>query len=529
MIRCCKGALRLGVLAAAMLMVLPQSFAQNCRVFEREMETLFMNHEPQSPVPRQELERIRARCPEPSRKMLLIYYFFRAVDAYQSTNLSDREAYDRAVTYYNRAAENFQHLTEYELEDPFFQTFYDRAAEFEDAIQDLAYETGVNSRTYSYNRPTSIQGTYNPAGSRMASVSRGASGTNTRTASRQDAGMEVEWNRENVILPARSDIEATRSNAREGSRRQQEWDMTYSETARTTTRGATTSTNTRSMGPSRGIDTYAGVELVGSLSTIDPMSYLRYSRSPESTANDLNLRRGVARDGSTSTPNPNELWSYSFTDPQGSGSTSANARTRGADNTATFVSETVTVQPDIFVNVGNGLSLTNRPGKSSPEIARLGYGEAVYRVANVSPSFQQGEQYVQVQTINGQVGWVPQSMLVMDGRLAVVVNTVNGITNDARQVTFFPAEPIVLARYENGRALVVGMNGEKSGWIADLSALSISEEDLQIASMIAEAMGYTSIYARQAKLLEIQRHPAYFQSPLSAVVDRLVAEEAQRR
>lgn len=485
-----------------------------------------MNHEAQSPVPRQELEKIRARCPEPSRKMLLIYNFFRAVDAYQSTNLTDREAYDRAVGYYNRAAENFLLLTDYELEDPFFDTFYNRAAEFETAIQDLAYETGLNTRTRQSNRqPATIQDRYSPAG-RMAS--RGS--TNTRTTSPSvefsTRDQEVNWSRENVLLPSRVDIESTQYNARTASQRNSGWDLSTNNSSfrGTSATGQRTRSNARTTQDSRNIDSYAGVQLVGDLSTLDPVGYLRYSRSAQNATNTENLRTGTTRSAASTNPNPSDLWTYNYVDQQSSSTNTRTSNPNGAYRTAD-----VQVRDAILVNVATAVSLTNRPGKSSPEISKLGYGEAVYRVANVSPSFQQGEQYVQVQSVNGERGWLPQSVLVEDGRLAVVIQSVRGNSAvGAEAVTFYPCEPVVLAKYENNQALVIGENAQKVAWISDLAALSISEEDMQIADMIKEAMSFTSIYARRSKLLDIQRHPYYSQSPLSSLVDRLVSQEAGR-
>lgn len=524
MIAFSKGLVRLGFLFTAFLLVSPSISAQNCRVFELEMETLFMNHEAQSPVPRQELERIRARCPEPSRKMLLIYYFFRAVDAYQSTNLTDREAYDRAVGYYNRSAENFLLLTDYELEDPFFETFYDRAAEFETAIQNLAYDAGLNGRArQSSTQPVTIQDRYYSSGT-MASRGSANSRTTNPGVGFSTVDQEVNWNRENVILPSRENIESTQQNARTAARGNTEWDLstTNSSFRGTSTAGQRTRSNARTSQVTRNIDSYAGVELVGSLSTLDPVGYLRYSRSAQNTSNIENLRMGNTRSGTSSNPNPSDLWTYNYVDQQ-----SANART--SNSNGAYRAADVQVRDAILVNVATAASLTNRPGKSSPEISQLTYGEAVYRVANVSPSYQQGEQYVQVQTVNGQLGWLPQSVLVEDGRLAVVIQSVRGNSAiGSEAVTFYPGEPVVLAKYENNQALVIGENAQKVAWISDLAALSISEEDMQIADMIREAMSFTSIYARRSKLLDIQRHPYYAQSPLAPLVERLVAQEAGR-
>lgn len=526
MIALSKGLVRLGFVFAAFLLITPSLSAQNCRVFEREMETLFMNHEAQSSVPRQELERIRARCPQPSSKMLLIYNFFRAVDAYQSTSLTDREAYDRAVGYYNRAAENFLLLTDYELEDPFFETFYDRAAEFETAIQDLAYQAGLNTRTRQVaTQPATIQDRYSPSG-RMAS--RGSVNTRTTNSSIgfSSSDREVNWSRENVLLPSRVDIEATQQNARTASNRNSEWDLSTNNSSfrGTTASGQRTRSNARTAQTARNIDSYAGVQLVGDLSSLDPVGYLRYSRSAQNATNVENLRVGTTRSAASTNPNPSDLWTYNYVDQQSSGANARTSTPNGVTRTAN-----VQVRDAILVNVATSISLTNRPGKSSPEINKLGYGEAVYRVANVSPSFQQGEQYVQVQTVNGELGWLPQSVLVEDGRLAVVIQSVRGNSAaGAEAVTFYPGEPVVLAKYENNQALIIGENAQKVAWVSDLAALSISEEDMQIADMIKEAMSFTSIYARRSKLLDIQRHPYYAQSPLSSLVDRLVAQEAGR-
>lgn len=527
---CTKGLMSLGILLMAFLLLAPSGFAQNCRVFEREMETLFMNHEAQTPVPKQELERIRARCAEPSRKMLLIYYFFRAVDAYQSPDLTDREAYDRSVSYYNRSAENFLLLTNYELEDPFFETFYSRAAEFETAIQDLAYEAGLNSRyRNTTGTPVTIVGSYAAQANYASANSRTRGNSGYREPAPAQRSYDVDWSRENVLLPSRTDIESTRSNARMASSGAQDWELSNDSGFRgNSNMNQRTRSNARTpYQQTRSIDSYAGVQLVGSLNNIDPVSYLRFSRSAVNPANTsaMRTRNGATRSAS-SAPNPNELWSYNYVSQDYEAV--VNARTRGT-TPAQPTNETVNVNPTIFVNVANQVPLTNRPGKSSPEISQLGYGEAVYRVSNVAPSFQQGEQYVQVQTVNGQVGWLPKAMLVEDGRLGVVIHPVNGTTSDGSAVTFYPGEPIVLAKYQNEQALVIGENSTKAGWVGDLAALSISEEDMEIADMIRTAMSHTSIYARRASLLDIQRHPYYSQSPLADLVDRLVAEEAQRQ
>lgn len=520
-----KGLVRLGFLFAVLLLVAPSLSAQSCRVFEREMETLFVNHEAQSPVPRQELERIRARCPEPTRKMLLIYYFFRAVDAYQSDNLTDREAYDRAVGYYNRSAENFLLLTDYELEDPFFETFYSRAAEFEGAIQDLAYDAGLNTRTrWSTTQPATIQDRF---GATESMASRGSA---NRSSGFSTGDQEVNWARENVLLPSRADIDATRSNARMASNgASSDWDLSPSTTMGTTSAAQRTRSNARTVQTTRNINSYAGVQLVGSLSSLDPVGYLRFSRSAQNTANittsqSANLRTGNTRSAGTSAPNPSDLWTYTFV---GDSQTGTNTRTSSASQ-PTQEAE-VLVRNDILVNVATDMPLTNRPGKSSPAVGHLGYGEAVYRVANVTPSFQQGEQYVQVQTVNGQVGWLPQAVLVEDGRLAVVIGSVSGRSAYGQETVQFNAgEPVVLAKYENSQALVIGENAHKVAWISDLAALSISEEDMYLADLIREAMSFTSIYARRSKLLDIQNHPYYMQSPLRSLVDQLVAQEAGR-
>ncbi len=492
--------------------------AQSCRVFEREMETLFMNHLPQTPVPKESLERIRSRCMEPTRKMLLIYNFFRAVDAYQSSGLSDREAYEFAVGYYNRSAEYFMLLTEYELEDPFFVTFYQRAEELESAIAQLGYQSGYRAMA-----PQSM------VSSRMRGSSSSSTSMNARAQSATVRTSPEDWNRENAILPDRASIQVNQSNARmAGTANNQQWDRvsvtpSYRPSSSSNQR-TTSSSQMRTTQQTRNPDTYAGVQYVGTMSSLDPVDYLNYSRSLQNQSNGANMRRG--NDAFEANPNPQELWQYNYTDPS-----NANASARRQANTVNQApAPAPKTEGAILVNVGTQTPLTNRPGKSSAAIKQLGYGEAAYRVAGVAPSVQHGETYVQVQTVDGQLGWLPQSLLIEDGRVAVVIQTVGarGIQGN-NGITFFPGEPVVLARYENGQALAYGRDGKKAGWIADLRALSISEEDIELSDLIADAMSHTSIYARRAKLADIQRQPAYRSSPLAGVVDRLVAEEAQRQ
>ncbi|GAB4411067.1 MAG: hypothetical protein OHK0039_15880 [Bacteroidia bacterium] len=181
-----------------------------------------------------------------------------------------------------------------------------------------------------------------------------------------------------------------------------------------------------------------------------------------------------------------------------------------------------------MTNVMDQLSLRVGPGTSSPEVARLGFGQIVAVVDETLPLTSYGKTYVQVRTHDGHTGWVDRAALVAEGQVAVLVQDVRGYPalmdrSDRNALIFRAGELVVLAdtRREGTTdwVQVVGRNAEKTAWLMGIDALSIEELDLQIGEAMYLAIHEASLYARKARLEAIRQLPGYAQSELAPVVE----------
>lgn len=128
---------------------------QGCAAIEREFQSYFMDYQMGGELDIRYLDKVYAKCPRPTQKLDLIYFFLKATDAYYNERLSDHEAYEDATYYYDLSAKNFDYLTRPTRSDnKLAEKFFANADEFEFFLQQqadrLAYER--ENRYYGENQ-----------------------------------------------------------------------------------------------------------------------------------------------------------------------------------------------------------------------------------------------------------------------------------------------------------------------------------------------------------------------------------------
>jgi len=449
--------------------------AQTCSGYERELEEYFYNFQPgTNTIDIRQLEMVYARCPQPTPKMALVYYYLKSMDIWYADYLSDEAAYHDARFFYEKAAAYFAYLVDAPSEESFFVNLYfDRAQALQNqlgidhiAIQPLPVQTSQTRGSDNTSDPYQYQWQkYTPDRS---------AGDNSTYRTRGVA--------ENPV----NESTLRKSEYRNGE---------YQET----TRGAT---------PDQVIEgeTYGAV---GSLSSLNAYDYLRFRKDWD--------KQTMRSEGIVSDP--------------------SNGISRGTNPNAR-VAAPATPQTAYkgFVCIYDNAVVRTKPGEIASPVGLVRFGEAVAFVPNQQPIKEAGNTYYSVRLQTGQLGWMVSHALVSDGRLAVITETAKGYLSlnpqtarDRNMIVFVPGELVVLEGVSGDFIRVVSRDAEKRAWVRGIGELSIDEMDIIIGEKLYEASRQNSISMRKAILQEIRNLPGFEQSELADDVLKILNDSYTMR
>ena len=122
------------------LWLFPQvSLAQeDCTAFEVELEEYFLAHQPNDRLNISRIESVYKKCPLPTDKMSLIYFYFQAKHIINSfpNRYADFRTYDEASAFYDQSAKHFSYLINADpTEDAFVETYFAKAYQIERWLQ----------------------------------------------------------------------------------------------------------------------------------------------------------------------------------------------------------------------------------------------------------------------------------------------------------------------------------------------------------------------------------------------------------
>lgn len=110
--------------------------AQDCTAYERELQEYFLAHQTEDRLNMTRIESVYKSCSQPTEKMELIFYYFQAIHAINSTSYHDYRTYEAATLYYDQSARYFPFLIQAgPEEDTFVETYFAKAFELEQWLQ----------------------------------------------------------------------------------------------------------------------------------------------------------------------------------------------------------------------------------------------------------------------------------------------------------------------------------------------------------------------------------------------------------
>ncbi|MFK7924062.1 MAG: hypothetical protein AB8H47_19045 [Bacteroidia bacterium] len=454
--------------------------AQTCSGYERELEEYFYNFQPgTNTLNMRQVEMVYARCPQPTPKMALVYYYLKSMDIWYADYLSDEAAYHDARYFYEKSAAYFAYLVDAPEKESFFVNLYfDRAQALQNqlgidqiAIQPLPTQTGQTRGGDEVVEPYQFKWQkYTPARSE---------GDNSTYRTR---GMA-----ENTI----DQTTLRKSEYHNGE---------YQEVSRGATEGQEIEG-----------EAYGAVGSLGSLNAYD---YLRFRK-----------------DWDKQTQHSEGIVDHSNGTSVSRGDAS-NARMAGPTNANTSAASTYTGLVCIY---DNAVVRTN-PGEVASPVGLVRFGETVARLQNQDPVQHAGNTYYSVRLQSGQLGWMVSHALVQDGRVAVITETAKGYLSvnpqaarDRNMIVFVAGELVVLEGVKGDYIRIVSRDAQKRAWVRGIGELSIDEMDIMIGEKLHEASQQNSISMRKAILQGIRNLPGFEQSELADDVLKILNDSYSMR
>lgn len=450
--------------------------AQTCSGYERELEEYFYNFQPgTNTLNMRQVEMVYARCPKPTPKMALVYYYLKSIDIWYADYLSDEAAYHDARYFYEKAAAYFAYLVDAPEKETFFVNLYfDRA-------QALQNQLGIDQIAI---QPLPTQ----------AGQTRGSD---------EVEPYQFQWQK---YTPDRSEGDNSTFRTRgmadnpidETTLRKREYhNGEYQEVSRGATEGQ------QIEGEAYGA--------VGSLSSLNAYDYLRFRKD----------------------------WDKQTEHSQGIVSNPSNeAVSRGGASNARMAGPTITAATTYkgLICIYDNAVVRTKPGEVASPVGLVRFGETVARLQNQNPVTHAGNTYYSVRLQSGQLGWMVSHALVQDGRVAVITETAKGYLSinpqaarDRNMIVFLAGELVVLEGVTGDYIRIVSRDAQKRAWVRGIGELSIDELDITIGEKLHEASQQNSISMRKAILQGIRSLPGFEQSELADDVLKILNDSYTMR
>lgn len=162
-------------------------------------------------------------------------------------------------------------------------------------------------------------------------------------------------------------------------------------------------------------------------------------------------------------------------------------------------------------------------GKSAARITAIQFGERVRFRGKKQYVANESRTYLQVETVEGKIGWVNEYLLVPGTGLGVVL-TASQVYQRPRTIT-----TITTTQFEPGDLVVVeAINGDwislssakktKRGWIEGVQKVSTFESDLMLASLLGQIDMEKDKDRQQRQWQELYQMAQNNESPLAGVI-----------
>ncbi|MEM7657516.1 MAG: hypothetical protein AAF399_15385 [Bacteroidota bacterium] len=479
--------------------------AQACTAFERELQEYFVAYQPNELLNIHQIETVRNQCPQPTEKLELLYYYFRAMNARNATGQSAFQAYQGATFFYDQCARFFPYLVDAPAyEDQFVETFFARAHELEQWLQKEARRLRVTRENRYYG----------------------------------ELAGEGEWQRSHVPDPNDPYAENTRGQApriidfqRKYYQRDQYVDQLFSEG----TRGA--------QGGYRD-GTTPSVGFVGDLNFFDYLEWKGNYQEPAAVPEPATIPLDAYNWG---VPRTQGDWESEFPADGPATYRSEGTYDYGSYRNGTFRTQTQPAGTTPVVSAASPTAWIDRLNQGEVDfwlltalregvpvygnlsaqqvIGTLAFGQAVAQ-NKLDKSVKSGTQtYLPVVTQTGRQGYVDFTELSRDGQLAVITRQTSAYETFSEEeqqnaVLLQPGEMVVIDGANNSWMRLIGPNGEKRGWVFGFDHLSTDPLDIAIGREIILARLETNPNRRRQRLNNLRSLPGFGNSPLAPLTNQ---------
>lgn len=166
--------------------------------------------------------------------------------------------------------------------------------------------------------------------------------------------------------------------------------------------------------------------------------------------------------------------------------------------------------------------LFKQPGEANL-VGTVLFGEEVTHLGQEALVKEEKRNYILVKTNEGKIGWINEVFLVKDAGLVVVLEKSRlyetpGSFSSAKDVFIQAGELAILNNYQEDWVFLVGKEKAKSGWIKGYELLSVDEDDISIASMLAKARARRTRGEQLTALKSIGETRGFLDSRLAPII-----------
>ncbi|MCB0850865.1 MAG: SH3 domain-containing protein [Bacteroidetes bacterium] len=148
------------------------------------------------------------------------------------------------------------------------------------------------------------------------------------------------------------------------------------------------------------------------------------------------------------------------------------------------------------------------PGRNAPKIGTVLFTEELEHLGQ--EAFVRGENrnYVWVRSRGGIIGWINDSYLVRNSGVVVVLDNLPvydrpGTASARTSQRFMAGDLAILSDFRDGWVHLFGEQKYIQGWIQGYDNVSVEQEDIEVASLMTEAMRITDPVQRRKQLNQI--------------------------
>lgn len=189
---------------------------------------------------------------------------------------------------------------------------------------------------------------------------------------------------------------------------------------------------------------------------------------------------------------------------------------------------------DVSVCAWNSISLHEYPGRNTARVGKILFTEELEHLGR--EAFVRGENhnYIFVRTGDGNEGWVNENLLVKNGGVVTLVEDAPVYTklktsSSRTDKVFSAGEIVIMSDFKDGWVYLTSKEKKKSGWVKGYEAISAESSDIEIASLMADALALKDAGERKEALTKIGATRGFLSSDMALVVKKAIADQDRKQ